>query len=142
MSSNSSSKNSPANSRPVSPQPELIGKATGNDQKSINEEKVEPARDNDDHDIGRAGRSSTLPQARAPRRSSSMIVPADQLTIDAQEAFDPDDARAMSPRRTSAECDEMSDTARLSVREYVTFSYRIQLNNQYKIFTLVYFTIQ
>ncbi|MCJ1388721.1 hypothetical protein MMC18_001570 [Xylographa bjoerkii] len=118
MSSNSSSKHSPANSRPTSPHPGPVDKSTVNPKENTKEEDLEPASDSDDHNDDRAGRSSTPRPERILPHSGSMIVPADQPTVDTQDTFDPDDARATSPRRSSAECDEMSDAARLAVREH------------------------
>ena len=86
------------------------------------EENVEPRSDNDNQEKNRAGRSSTPRSAPTIPRSSSMIVSAGQTTVDDQDTFGPDEARAMSPRRSSAEGDEMSNAARLSVREYVFIS--------------------
>ncbi|MCJ1320950.1 hypothetical protein MMC15_006291 [Xylographa vitiligo] len=118
MSSNSSSKNSSADSHPTSPHPGPVNKAIVTHQEHIMEENVEPRSDNDNQEKNRAGRSSTPRSAPTIPRSSSMIVSAGQTTVDDQDTFGPDEARAMSPRRSSAEGDEMSNAARLSVREH------------------------
>ncbi|MCJ1436835.1 hypothetical protein MMC27_006217 [Xylographa pallens] len=118
MSSNSSSKDSSAGSRPTSPHPGPVNKVVVTHQEHSTEENVDSPSDNDNQSNDRAGRSSTPRPAPSIPHSSSMIVSADQPTVDNQDTFGPDDARAMSPRRSSAECDEMSDAARLSVREH------------------------
>jgi len=118
MSSNSSNKNSPTNSHPTSTHSDPVDEELVTHKKNTNEENVETPSDNDDRDDNRTGRSSTSHPAATLPRSSSMIVPAGHPTVDTQDTFDPDDARAMSPRRSSAECDEMSNAARLSVREH------------------------
>ncbi|MCJ1287273.1 hypothetical protein MMC26_006621 [Xylographa opegraphella] len=118
MSSNSSSKDSSADSRPTSPHPGPINKVDATDQDNTSGENVNPISDSDNQNNDRTGRSSTPRPAPSTPHSSSMIVSADQPTVDNEETFSPDDARAMSPRRSSAECDEMSDAARSSVREH------------------------
>ncbi|MCJ1476341.1 hypothetical protein MMC13_005007 [Lambiella insularis] len=61
----------------------------------------------------RAGRS------RNPRPASpSMIVPADHPGVDEEEAYPPDDARAISPQRTTEGAEEMGRDARLSVQKH------------------------
>ena len=52
------------------------------------------------------------------RHSSTIIVPRSQVNVeDAEENFPPDDARAMSPRRSSVENEELEEATRTVVRE-------------------------
>ncbi|MCJ1401906.1 hypothetical protein MMC11_005123 [Xylographa trunciseda] len=118
MSSNSSHKDSSTESRPTSPHPTPVDQAMVTRKGITTGESVEAPQDNDDHGDDRAGRSTIPRPASVLPSPSSMIIPADQPTVDNQDTFEPDDARAMSPRRSSAECDEMSNAARLSVREH------------------------
>ncbi|MCJ1309486.1 hypothetical protein MMC25_003146 [Agyrium rufum] len=51
--------------------------------------------------------------------SSSMIIPRDAVVNPTpSEEYPPDDARAMSPRRTGAETDKLGDEARDNVRRH------------------------
>ncbi|MCJ1291697.1 hypothetical protein MMC34_003242 [Xylographa carneopallida] len=118
MSSESSSKDSSTDSHPTSPHPGPVSKATVTPQGHNTEENADAPLNNDNQDNNRAGRSSIPRPAPPMPHSSSMIISADEPTVDNQDTFGPDDARAMSPRRSSAECDEMSDAARSSVREH------------------------
>lgn len=64
------------------------------------------------------GRGS--PKLSRRKSSGTMIVPADSPDIELkEETYPPYDARAMSPRRSSAETDRMIAASRQAVQEYV-----------------------
>lgn len=69
-------------------------------------------------DVGHNKRLSR-PKLGSRKSSGSIIIPRTSSAIAPNEQYDPDDARAMSPRRTSDEIDRMGDDARQALEEYV-----------------------
>ncbi|KAI4129729.1 MAG: hypothetical protein LQ338_002113 [Usnochroma carphineum] len=59
----------------------------------------------------------TRPRITQRKSSGTMIIPRDAPTEAPPQEFSPDDARAMSPRRTSEETDQMLVSARLSIEK-------------------------
>ena len=52
------------------------------------------------------------------KSSGTIIIPRDSPTVEVKdEQYDPDDARAMSPRRNSEEIDKMGDEARHALEQ-------------------------
>ncbi|KAL8830916.1 MAG: hypothetical protein Q9170_005518 [Blastenia crenularia] len=68
-----------------------------------------------DEDINRY--KLTRPQLTQRKSSGTMIIPRDAPTQAPPQDFPPDDARAMSPRRSSEETDKMLVSARLSIEK-------------------------
>jgi hypothetical protein len=71
------------------------------------------------------------------KSSGTIIVPREHPRVELQEGdevFDEDDARAMSPRRSSQDLEKMSQDAREHLNEYVlsypTFQQNTPLNLQ------------
>lgn len=96
---------------------------------TINDNHINSASSTNDGD--RTGHSSA-PCPTTP----TMIVPADHPTVAEDEAYPPNDACAMSPRRTSEETEGMGRKARLSVQEYVhSLNAQIYARPQFQIFT-------
>jgi uncharacterized protein with von Willebrand factor type A (vWA) domain len=67
------------------------------------------------------GRSRTERSRMASRKpSASILVPRDHPEIEIEEEeFPPDDARAMSPRRDSADVEQLGKVARQTLQEWV-----------------------
>ncbi|KAL9006866.1 MAG: hypothetical protein Q9188_000397 [Gyalolechia gomerana] len=59
----------------------------------------------------------TRPRLMQRKSSGTMIIPRDAPTEAPPQQFPPDDARAMSPRRSSEETDKMLVSARLSIEK-------------------------
>ncbi|KAL9028587.1 MAG: hypothetical protein Q9196_003076 [Gyalolechia fulgens] len=59
----------------------------------------------------------TRPRLTQRKSSGSMIIPRDAPTEAPPQEFPPDDARAMSPRRSSEETEKMLLSARLSIEK-------------------------
>ena len=85
----------------------------------------------EDSDQAPAPQTSTLSPRQAPpknilarptlgsrKSSGTIIIPRDSPTVEAKdEHYDADDARAMSPRRSSDEIEKMGDDARHALEE-------------------------
>jgi hypothetical protein len=66
-------------------------------------------------------RPTTLERATLAGPEPSIIVPRDQAETEIrEEEFPPDDARAMSPRRNSADVERLVQEARQALTEYET----------------------
>ena len=65
--------------------------------------------------------SDRLSRPRSISRKSSgpLVVSRSEPDIKTHTEYPPDDARGMSPRRSSAECEEMTMQTRASIRQYV-----------------------
>jgi len=64
----------------------------------------------------------TRPRLVSRKSSGTIIVPREHPRVELQEGdevFDEDDARAMSPRRSSQDLEKMSEDARAQLNEYV-----------------------
>lgn len=62
------------------------------------------------------------PKMSSRKSSGTIIVPREHPRVELQEGdevFDEDDARAMSPRRSSQDLEKMSQDARARLHEYV-----------------------
>jgi hypothetical protein len=62
------------------------------------------------------------PRLVSRKPSGTIIVPREHPRVELQEGdevFDEDDARAMSPRRSSQDLEKMSEDARAQLNEYV-----------------------
>lgn len=67
----------------------------------------------------RRGRSER-PRMASRKPSASILVPRDHPEIEIEEEeFPPDDARAMSPRRNSADLERLGKEARQTLQEWV-----------------------
>lgn len=101
---------SPPHTRPITP--------IGNITETIFEAptKLSPETEQDSADD-----SNRLARPRSISRKSSgpLIVARDEPDVKKHAQYPPDDARGMSPRRTSAECEEMTMQSRASIRQYV-----------------------
>ncbi|OQE07478.1 hypothetical protein PENVUL_c013G00327 [Penicillium vulpinum] len=70
-----------------------------------------------DAEIDRRGRSER-PRMASRKPSASILVPRDHPEIEIEEEeFPPDDARAMSPRRNSADLERLGKEARQTLQE-------------------------
>ncbi|KAL5326341.1 hypothetical protein ACEPPN_004025 [Leptodophora sp. 'Broadleaf-Isolate-01'] len=66
-------------------------------------------------------RPARIERPKLTSPESSIIVPRDHPEIEIQEEeFPPDDARAMSPRRNSADVERLVQEARQALKEYAT----------------------
>ncbi|MCJ1257570.1 hypothetical protein MMC24_005396 [Lignoscripta atroalba] len=77
--------------------------------------------DNDEHDTQRISRSLHVSRPKFGSRKSSgtIIVPRDHPHVQAQhEEYPPEDARAMSPRRSSEETEKLGQETRIAVQEH------------------------
>ncbi|KAI4143455.1 MAG: hypothetical protein LQ341_002916, partial [Variospora aurantia] len=74
-------------------------------------------RSNNSTDTDEVSNPGKLTRPRLSQRKSSgtMIIPRDAPTEAPSKEFPPEDARAMSPRRSSEETDKMLIKARLSI---------------------------
>ncbi len=74
---------------------------------------------------------SSRPTVGQRQPSGSMIVPADHPEIEAKRpiSFPPGDARAMSPRRSNEDCNQLVGKARSGAQKYVlpAFQFTIQV---------------
>jgi len=59
------------------------------------------------------------PRLTARQKSSTIIVPKGTDVVQAHAEYPPDDARAMSPRRTSADVEKLGQEARQSLKDHV-----------------------
>jgi hypothetical protein len=57
------------------------------------------------------------PQLTGRQKSSTIIVPKGPDVIQTYAEYPPDDARAMSPRRNSADLEKLGQEARQSLKE-------------------------
>jgi len=72
-----------------------------------------------DAETERRGRSER-PRMASRKPSASILVPRDHPEIEIEEEeFPPDDARAMSPRRNSADLERLGKEARQTLQEWV-----------------------
>lgn len=70
-----------------------------------------------DNESDRRGRSER-PRVASRKPSASILVPRDHPEIEIEEEeFPPDDARAMSPRRNSADLERLGKEARQTLQE-------------------------
>lgn len=77
-----------------------------------------------DTESDRRGRSER-PRMASRKPSASILVPRDHPEIEIEEEeFPPDDARAMSPRRNSADLERLGKEARQTLQEWVYFPTR------------------
>ncbi len=63
------------------------------------------------------------PRLHSRKSSGTIIVPREHPRVELKEGdevFDEDDARAMSPRRSSQDLEKISEDAKLQLNEYVT----------------------
>jgi hypothetical protein len=56
--------------------------------------------------------------------SGTLIVPRDVAEVEVEEDYGPEDARTMSPRRTSEELDRLGESAREALLQYVEVDMR------------------
>ena len=59
------------------------------------------------------------PRSISRKSSGPLVVARSEPDVKTHTEYPPDDARGMSPRRSSAECDEMTMQTRASIRQYV-----------------------
>ena len=59
------------------------------------------------------------PRSINRKSSGPLVVSRSEPDVKTHTEYPPDDARGMSPRRTSAECEEMTMQTRASIRQYV-----------------------
>jgi len=67
------------------------------------------------------------PKLGTRKSSGTIIVPREHPRVELKEGdevFDEDDARAMSPRRSSQDLEKMSQEARAQLNEFVASSHR------------------
>ncbi|EKD17333.1 uncharacterized protein L3040_008980 [Drepanopeziza brunnea f. sp. 'multigermtubi'] len=72
------------------------------------------------HDDG-GGTTPTRPRLHSRKSSGTIIVPREHPRVELKEGdevFDADDARAMSPRRSSQDLEKMSEDAKLQLNEH------------------------
>jgi hypothetical protein len=89
------------------------------------------------------GDSNTAPGLQRPKMTSrkssgTIIVPREHPRVELQkgdEIFDEDDARAMSPRRSSQDLEKMSQDARAQLNEYV-FLYSLTESSRINMYLL------
>ena len=77
---------------------------------------------NGDSSISVDKTSLQRPKLQSRKSSGTIIVPREHPRVELQkgdEVFDEDDARAMSPRRSSQDLEKMSNEARAQLNEYV-----------------------
>lgn len=78
--------------------------------------------DADDTDSDQSVTLAPRPRLGARRSSGSNIVPRDHPDVEVRtRGFSPNDARAMSPRRTSTEIEKLGEDARRSLQVLVAF---------------------
>ena len=78
--------------------------------------------DADDTDSDHSVTLAPRPRLDVRRPSGTSIVPRDHPDVEIRtEAFPPNDARAMSPRRSSWEIEKLGEDARRSLQLWVTF---------------------
>lgn len=59
------------------------------------------------------------PTLGSRKSSGTIIIPRESPAVEIrEESYEPDDARAMSPRRSSVEIDKMGDDARAALEQY------------------------
>ena len=76
--------------------------------------------DGEDERRSRSNSRSVRPALGTRKSSGTMIVPADHPDVEGKdEEYPPYDARAMSPRRSSADTDKMVEETRRIVERYV-----------------------
>ena len=83
-------------------------------------------KDSDNRHLSTTSRVGNLRPMLGSRQSSGTIIISreQQDVVTPSGEYPPDDARAMSPRRNSAETEKLSEAARASVQEYVlSFEY-------------------
>ena len=59
------------------------------------------------------------PRSISRKSSGPLVVARSEPDVKTHTEYPPDDARGMSPRRSSAECDEMAMQTRAVIRQYV-----------------------
>lgn len=75
--------------------------------------------DTDDTDSDQSTTVATRPRLTSRMSSATIIIPRDRANVEARDEnrkFAPDDARAMSPRRTSLETERLGEETRRSLR--------------------------
>ncbi|KAL8797018.1 MAG: hypothetical protein Q9195_000789 [Heterodermia aff. obscurata] len=91
--------------RPITP----TGKASENAPPVTPQKTTEPQ---ENHDPERLSR----PRSISRKSSGPLVVSRSEPDVKTHTEYPPDDARGMSPRRSSAECEEMTMEARATIR--------------------------
>ena len=60
------------------------------------------------------------PRSISRKSSGPLVVARSEPDVKTHSEYPPDDARGMSPRRSSAECEEMTMQMRAAIRQYVS----------------------
>lgn len=104
---------SPDNQSPVPTMPQ----PNDNNSSRAHMSSVSSSSSISDTETDRRGRSER-PRMASRKPSASILVPRDHPEIEIEEEeFPPDDARAMSPRRNSADLERLGKEARQTLQE-------------------------
>lgn len=102
----------PEEARPITPTANVLKETVS----PVTPEKTtEPEASSKDDDPERLSR----PRSISRKSSGPLVVARSEPDVKTHTEYPPDDARGMSPRRSSAECEEMTMRTRASIRQYV-----------------------
>ncbi|MCJ1353026.1 MAG: hypothetical protein MMC33_003010 [Icmadophila ericetorum] len=79
---------------------------------------VPPSLKNDEPETPASPSRFSRPKLTSRKSSGTIIIPRDSDVQTPLRDYPPDDARAMSPRRSSSETEKLGNDARLSVQEH------------------------
>ena len=97
--------------RPITP----IGDITIETVSQVTPQKASEPESSSKDDPDRLAR----PRSISRKSSGPLVVARSEPDVKTHSEYPPDDARGMSPRRSSAECEEMTMQTRASIRQYV-----------------------
>lgn len=81
---------------------------------------IPPSLKSDEQEAPASPSRFSRPKLTSRKSSGTIIIPREADVTTPLRDYPPDDARAMSPRRSSSETEKLGNDARLSVQEYVS----------------------